>query len=84
MSCMSDKNNVTGVLCFKMINATPVNGMTKTQISKFEKMLDSLKLIKNKDANSKEIFLAKLDSLGFCYWARSGGQYFGGHRCVCP
>lgn len=55
MSCMSDKNNITGALYFKMINATPVNGMTKTQISKFEKMLDSLKLIKNKDANSKEI-----------------------------
>lgn len=28
------------------------------------------------NAQSKEIFLAKLDSLGFCYWARSGGQYF--------
>ena len=28
------------------------------------------------NANSKEIFLAKLDSLGFCYWAKSGGQHF--------
>ncbi|HOZ50549.1 MAG TPA: gliding motility-associated C-terminal domain-containing protein [Chitinophagaceae bacterium] len=28
------------------------------------------------NANSKEIFIAKLDSLGYCYWARSGGQYF--------
>ncbi len=28
------------------------------------------------NANSKEIFLAKLDSTGFCLWARSGGQYY--------
>lgn len=28
------------------------------------------------NAQSKEIFLAKLDSLGYCYWAKSGGQYF--------
>lgn len=25
---------------------------------------------------SKEAFIAKLDSNGFCYWARSGGNYF--------
>ncbi|HNF70784.1 MAG TPA: gliding motility-associated C-terminal domain-containing protein [Chitinophagaceae bacterium] len=28
------------------------------------------------NAQSKEIFLAKLDSTGYCYWAKSGGQYF--------
>jgi gliding motility-associated-like protein len=28
------------------------------------------------NAQSKEAFVAKLDSTGFCYWARSGGQYF--------
>jgi len=35
-------------------------------------------LLLNYTANptSKEIFLAKLDSTGFCYWAKSGGQYF--------
>lgn len=26
--------------------------------------------------NSKEAFVAKLDSTGFCYWAKAGGQYF--------
>jgi gliding motility-associated-like protein len=25
---------------------------------------------------SKEIYVAKLDSFGYCYWAKSGGQYF--------
>lgn len=25
---------------------------------------------------SKEAFIAKFDSSGFCYWAKSGGQYF--------
>lgn len=28
------------------------------------------------NANSKEAFIAKLDSTGYCYWAKSGGQYF--------
>lgn len=28
------------------------------------------------DAFSKEAFVAKLDSNGYCFWARSGGQYF--------
>ncbi len=28
------------------------------------------------NAVSKEIYVAKLDSTGYCYWARSGGQYF--------
>lgn len=28
------------------------------------------------NTNSKEIFLAKFDSTGFCYWAKSGGEYF--------
>ncbi len=28
------------------------------------------------NTQSKEIFLAKFDSTGFCYWARSGGQYY--------
>lgn len=28
------------------------------------------------NTNSKEAFIAKLDSLGYCYWARSGGEYF--------
>jgi gliding motility-associated-like protein len=28
------------------------------------------------NTNSKEAFLAKYDSTGFCLWARSGGQYF--------
>jgi gliding motility-associated-like protein len=27
-------------------------------------------------ANSKEAFVAKLDSTGYCYWARVGGAYF--------
>ncbi len=35
-------------------------------------------LLLNYTANtqSKEIFLAKLDSTGYCYWARSGGQHY--------
>lgn len=28
------------------------------------------------NTQSKEIFLAKLDSTGYCYWAKSGGQYY--------
>ncbi|MFZ4753667.1 MAG: hypothetical protein ACOYLG_10020 [Chitinophagaceae bacterium] len=28
------------------------------------------------NTNSKEAFIAKLDSTGFCYWAKSGGEYF--------
>ncbi|GBL36019.1 hypothetical protein EMGBS15_16140 [Filimonas sp.] len=28
------------------------------------------------NTNSKEAFIAKLDSTGYCYWAKSGGQYF--------
>ncbi|MBL7753945.1 MAG: gliding motility-associated C-terminal domain-containing protein [Chitinophagaceae bacterium] len=28
------------------------------------------------NASSKEAFVARLDSAGFCYWARSGGEYF--------
>lgn len=28
------------------------------------------------NAQSKEIFLAKFDSTGYCLWARSGGQYW--------
>jgi gliding motility-associated-like protein len=35
-------------------------------------------LILNYTANtqSKEAFIAKLDSTGYCYWARSGGEFF--------
>lgn len=55
LSCMSDKNNVTGVLYFKMFNATLPNGMTKNQVAKIENMLDSLKLNKSKNPNSKEL-----------------------------
>jgi gliding motility-associated-like protein len=28
------------------------------------------------NAVSKEIYIAKFDSLGYCYWAKSGGAYF--------
>lgn len=28
------------------------------------------------NATSKEAFIAKLDSTGYCYWTHSGGQYF--------
>jgi gliding motility-associated-like protein len=28
------------------------------------------------NVQSKEIFIAKYDSTGYCYWAKSGGEYF--------
>jgi gliding motility-associated-like protein len=28
------------------------------------------------NATSKEIYIAKFDSLGYCYWAKSGGAYY--------
>lgn len=54
LSCTTDKKNVTGVLYFKMINATSASGLTKKQVSQIEKMHDSLKLIKNKAPNVQE------------------------------
>ncbi|MEZ5045705.1 MAG: gliding motility-associated C-terminal domain-containing protein [Chitinophagaceae bacterium] len=37
---------------------------------------NALLLNNTANATSKELFLAKLDSTGYCYWARSGGEYF--------
>jgi gliding motility-associated-like protein len=37
---------------------------------------NALPLAFTANSHSKEIFLAKFDSTGFCYWARSGGEYF--------
>jgi gliding motility-associated-like protein len=40
--------------------------------------LGTNQLLLNYTANSfsKEIYIAKFDSLGYCYWAKSGGQYW--------
>lgn len=37
---------------------------------------NAIQLTYTANASSKEAFIAKLDSTGFCYWARSGGEYF--------
>jgi gliding motility-associated-like protein len=37
---------------------------------------NNLQLNYTSNTNSKEIFIAKYDNLGYCYWAKSGGEVF--------
>jgi gliding motility-associated-like protein len=50
-----------------------VTGYFSTQISLGT---NGLILPFQSNAQSKEAFVAKFDSLGFCYWAKAGGGYF--------